>query len=86
MIFDDQWFEIWYCPGRDIAPHYILVLATSVSKPTRYLVYDPQLNYRIIYEANDYESAVQWLSEDEYEFIEGREFPDDGYPLKTKDS
>jgi hypothetical protein len=61
MIFDDQWFEIWYCPGRDIAPHYILVLATSVSKPTRYLVYDPQLNYRIIYEANDYESAVQRL-------------------------
>ena len=80
MIFDDQWFELWYCLGEDIAPRYILVLATSSSKPTRYIVYDPQLSYRIVYEADDYQSAVRWLSEDEYELVEGREFPDDGYP------
>jgi hypothetical protein len=81
MIFDDQWFEVWFSVGKDIAPHYILIVATSVSKPIRYLVYDPQLNYSLVYDGADYQSVTDWLSADEFELVEGRTFPDDGFPL-----
>jgi hypothetical protein len=37
------------------------------------------LRNKIIYEGNNYQDASDWLSEDEYELVSGRIFPDDGW-------
>jgi hypothetical protein len=82
MIFDNTWFEVWFSPGENLVPTWILIVVPDENEGC--IVYDPQENYKVVYRGKDYESTFMWLREDEYELVEGRTFPDDGFPLPTK--
>jgi hypothetical protein len=78
--FEDRWFEVWFSPGEDLRPTWLLILTPDQAIPGHFLVYDPQENFRIVH-SGDYEDVLQWLAEDEFSLVEGRMFPDDGLPL-----
>jgi hypothetical protein len=82
---EDRWFEVWFSPGEDLRPTWLLVVTPDTANPGRVLVFDPQENYKTVYQGHDYEEARLWLNEDEYELVD-RVFPDDGWPLGTKSS
>jgi len=77
---EDRWFEVWFSEGVDIRPYYLLVVVPDTARPGYFVVSDPQQNNRIVYEARDYETVRLWLNEDDYNVVEGRMFPDDGWP------
>ncbi|MBA3246783.1 MAG: hypothetical protein H0T63_01715 [Pyrinomonadaceae bacterium] len=81
--YEDQWFEVWFTEGTDIIPGYLLIVTPDESR-TGCIVIDPQQNQNIIFRGRDYEETKNWLLEDEYSLVRGREFPDDGWPLQTK--
>ena len=81
--YEDKWFEIWYSDGEDVVPTYLLIVTPNPHANGQILVLDPQLNNKIVFEAKDYEDAFYWLREDEYTVVDGRQFPDDGWPLPT---
>lgn len=84
-IFDNRWFEIWSSPGAGaLRPTWLYVVTPDEERPGQIQVFDPQENYRIVYQGKDYEDTLMWLTEDEYELVQGRMFPDDGFPLHTK--
>jgi len=80
--FEDRWFEVWFSPGEDLRPTWLLIVTPDRATPGHVVVYDPQENFRIIHRG-DYENILQWLGEDEYSLVEGRMFPDDGWPLEV---
>lgn len=80
----DRWFEVWFDPGSDILPAYLLIVTPDPANPGGVLVCDPSKNNRVVYEGANYERTCIWLSEDEYELVEGRMFVDDIFPLPTK--
>jgi hypothetical protein len=77
-IHDDQWFEVWWEEGVDVVPSRLLIVTPDL-RDKRVLVIDPYDGGRTVYEAKDYEDAANWLREDEYSMVRGREFPDDGW-------
>lgn len=79
---EDRWFEIWFSEGEDLRPTWLLALTPDLMKPGSFVVYDPQENNRIVHQG-DYDNTINWLLEDEYSRVEGRMFPDDGWPLPT---
>ncbi|HKB64259.1 MAG TPA: hypothetical protein VKC61_00285 [Pyrinomonadaceae bacterium] len=84
---DDRWFEIWFSEGGGhLRPQWLYVVTPDTTRRGCVLVYDPQESYRVIYEGLNYEEACQELVEDEFRPVEGRMFPDDGWPLGTKSS
>lgn len=78
-IYDDQWFEVWYSDGESYIPSYWLLVIPNPKNNTEIVVLDMQKNNEIIFRANDYSEISNWLSEDEFELVEGRIFPDDGW-------
>jgi len=79
-IYRDKWFECWF-DGFDfdpVVPVYILIVTPDPQNTGQILIVDPRKNNEIVYRGRDYEDACTWLSEDEYEKIEGRVYPDDG--------
>jgi hypothetical protein len=83
-IYDDQWFEIWYSEGGgEITPVYLLIVTPNPRKPNRIQIIDPFEKNKVVFEGSDYEAATSWLCEDEYTLADGRQFPDDGWPLQT---
>ncbi|MGB8700662.1 MAG: hypothetical protein WCD18_14695 [Thermosynechococcaceae cyanobacterium] len=66
----DRWnfLEVWVDPMQ--SPPYVLLLLGDQSGDCYIL--DPAEGYRIIKKCESYEDAQFWLSEDEYEPLEGR--------------
>ena len=77
-IYRDKWFECWFSDGSDVLPTYLLLVTPDPEKAGNILVVDPLKNNEIVYRERDYEDACSWLSEDEFEQLEGRVYPDDG--------
>lgn len=78
--YEDRWFEVWFSDGEELGPTWLLIVTPDLSKPGCFVVYDPQQKNRIIYRGKDYDTTTTWLAEDEYSLVEGRMFPDDGWP------
>ena len=78
-IYDDQWFEVWYSDGTEYQPHYLLLVSPNVKNKQEILILDFMQNNRVVFSSNSYEEVKYWLLEDEFELVEGRTFPDDGY-------
>ena len=78
----DRWFEIWFSQGEDLLPTWLLVVIPDKST-SQVLIHDPLSNNKLVYRAASYDDAANWLAEDEYEPVDGRMFPDDGWPLAT---
>ncbi len=53
-----------------LTPPYLLLLLVDAEGKCN--IYDPAKNYQVIFSTNDYETAKLWLSEDEYEPLEGK--------------
>ncbi|TWT35816.1 hypothetical protein KOR34_07100 [Posidoniimonas corsicana] len=62
----NDWYEVWADGG--LYPPYLLLLQKIGNT---YDVVDPQEGGNIVFHAEDYESAKQWLLEDEYEKLNG---------------
>ncbi len=82
---EDRWFEVWYSQGEDLLPTSLLVVVPDKTDGERILVCDPHNGNKVVYSANSYEGATEWLVEDEYSLVDGRIFPDDGWPLHKKE-
>jgi hypothetical protein len=65
------WYEIWADPGQ--SPPYVLVVQNDGMDIH---VFDPQEGRRRVFTSRDYETVFNWLSEDEFELVEGREEPE----------
>jgi len=78
-IYDDKWFEVWWLQGVDVTPSHLIIVTPNPENRSRIMVIDPSENNRVVYEGKDYEDAHEWLCEDEYSLVGGREFPDDGW-------
>lgn len=78
----DKWFEIWFDQGEDLLPNWLLIVIPDRANPDLVMIYDP-FEKRIIHSGQSYEDTCIWLREDEFELVEGRIFPDDGFPLAT---
>ena len=83
---EDRWFEVWYSQGEDLLPTWLLVVVPDNTEHGRVLVCDPRDNNKVVYSAETHEDATEWLVEDEYSLVDGRVFPDDGWPLGTESS
>lgn len=81
---EDRWFEVWFSEGGGhLRPQWLYVVTPDTTSSGSVLVYDPQENYRVVYSGQNYEDTCQELREDEFSLVEGRMFPDDGWPLPT---
>ena len=78
MTFDDKWFEVWFVHGVGILPAYLVVVSPNPEDTTEILVIDLDNNKRLFAGAN-YEEVFNWLTEDEFEQVTGRQFFDDGW-------
>lgn len=83
--FEDRWFEVWVDEGEDLCPTWVLIVTPDTTRRGYVVVYDPQENYRVVHQGENYESTCRWLMEDEYSLVEGRMFPDDGLPINTSE-
>ena len=61
------WVEAWI---DSASVEYVLLLRQLVRGELELL--DPAKSYKVIETFEDYEAAVHWLNEDEYDLIEGR--------------
>lgn len=62
-----KWAEVWIDSAS--RGEYVLILRLV----DNYLeVVDPQNQGKVVKTFDDYENAVHWLNEDEYDMIEGR--------------
>jgi hypothetical protein len=77
-IYDDGWFEVWYSDGQEIVPYHLLVVTVNL-KSKEIIVIDPLKDNMVVFRAAKYEEVCSWLWADEYDLIEGRVFPDDGF-------
>lgn len=78
---EDRWFEIWFSEGGGhLRPQWLYIVTPDEAKRGYVLGYDPQENFRIVYEGQNYEDTRQELLEDEFSLAQGRMFPDDGWP------
>lgn len=78
-IAENRWFEVWFTDGEDVEPTYLLIVKPDQANPEFVVVLDPIENFKVIYKGKIYEETKLWLQEDEYELVEGRVFPDDGW-------
>jgi hypothetical protein len=61
----------------------LLVVIPDVPIQAAYLSVTLSAKNKIVFRAENFDSACEWLGEDEYEQVEARIFPDDGWPLTT---
>jgi len=66
------WYEVWVDDGLPV-PYPLIVLPNESGRPGAVVV-DPK-DSKIVYRADDYESAKMWLLEDEYKLVDGRMEP-----------
>ena len=63
-----EFAEIWV--DTLISPPYILMLVKEQSG--KFCIHNPAQNYKIIFTSDNYEAAIMWLLEDEYERLNNR--------------
>ncbi|MDC3959770.1 hypothetical protein [Polyangium jinanense] len=63
-----KWLEAWVDFSSD--RHYVLLVRERLSGKIE--IVDPAEDNKVIHEFDNYEDAVHWLREDEYDQIEGR--------------
>jgi hypothetical protein len=78
-IYDDKWFEFWYSDGEDVVPYHFLIVVSNTKNAGEIIVLDPFKNNEVVFRGKNYKEICAWLTEDEYQLIEGRTFPDDGW-------
>lgn len=78
-ISDDKWFEIWFSDGIDVIPACFYIVTPDPKKNGHIVVLDPLKNNEAVFEGQNYEATCLWLGEDEFQLVNGREFPDDGW-------
>ena len=66
----EPWFEVWI--DDSITPPYVLLVSPNDKQPDSVMVYDPNKNYSVIRQGQNYEETRLWLLEDEYTRVEGR--------------
>ena len=72
MTQHTKWIELWIdSPSRG---DYFLVLRELIDGSLE--IIDPQKNGEVVNTFVNYEDAVHWLDEDEYDLVEGRWSPD----------
>lgn len=76
--YDDDWFEVWHT-GEEAPPAYLLLVVSNKGANGIIRVLDPFKNNEQVFASAEYEEVTDWLGEDEYELLEGRFFPDDGW-------
>ena len=76
-ILDDKWFEVWYVPGESVVPAYLVVVSPKENSPAEIEVIDINKN-QTLYSGSNYEDVFNWLTEDEFELVNGRVFYDYG--------
>jgi len=77
-IYDDRWFELWYAEGEAVIPTHIFIISFDV-KSDEIIVIDPFKGNNVVFRNKEYDAVCSWLASDEYELVEGRVFPDDGW-------
>lgn len=65
-----EWYEVWVDESTKIP--YVLFLCPDPNSSGRMLIIDPKENNQVIQNLPDYNTAVLWLTEDEYTRVEGR--------------
>jgi len=63
-----KWIEVWIDAAS--AADYVLVLRALTNESLELI--DPQKQGEVVEMFDDYEEAVHWLNEDEYDLVEGR--------------
>jgi len=73
MIIDDKWFEVWFVPGVDGLPAYLVVVSPNPKQTSQIIVRDISEN-KELFVGSSYEEVFNWLTEDEYEQVQSRVF------------
>jgi len=68
QINDWEFIELWVDPI--VFPPRILMLVGG--KNSKFGIYEPSLNYKLLFLSSSYDEAHSWLLEDEYERVDGR--------------
>lgn len=70
---EKEWFEIWYVDGVNYFPAYLVVVLPNPENQEEIIVVDSTKS-EIIHKSQSYEDAHQWLTEDDFSLVTGREF------------
>lgn len=73
MIKQIKWAEVWIDSAS--RGDYVLILRSHGDSSLE--VIDPQNKGKVVKNFEDYEEAVHWMNEDEYDLVEGRWTIDD---------
>jgi hypothetical protein len=77
-IYDDKWFEVWFVDGVEYIPAYLVIVTPNPKIKGEIIVLDLNKN-EILFRSKSYEDVRNWLTEDEFDLVDGRVFPDDGW-------
>jgi len=69
-----EWFEVWCVDGVEYVPAYLVVVAPNPKNQNEIIVIDLAKN-EILFKSKNYEDVHEWLCEDEFSLVKGREFP-----------
>ena len=72
---NNNWFEVWYVNGVGIIPAYLVIVTPNPDKNDEIIVLDLQEN-KVLYSGKSYQDVHEWLTEDEFSFINGRIYED----------
>jgi hypothetical protein len=70
---EKEWFEVWYVEGVNYFPSYLVVVLPNPGNQEEIIIVDPAKN-EVIYKSQNYEDIHQWLTEDDFSLVTGREF------------
>lgn len=65
---NNTWYEVW--ADETVEPPYLLLVLSASDGGI--FVRDPKEGNKIVYQADSYEEAMYWLTEDEYTRVDGR--------------
>ena len=65
-------FEVWYVQGVNYVPAYLVVVSPNPENQNEIIVLDITKN-EIIFKSENYEDVSDWLVEDEFIYVKGRE-------------
>jgi hypothetical protein len=68
------WFEVYYVSGVEIIPAYLVIIAPERFGSPEIIVREAVDQRRVIYHESSYEAVKDWLSEDDFYRVLGREF------------
>lgn len=66
----EKWYEVWVDESTKVP--YILFVCPDPNNSGGILIIDPKQNNQVTQKLLDYNTAVLWLTEDEYTRVEGR--------------